>query len=178
MKLVPEGRSRVLSYVSLAVAAACAVMASRAAYDLLTLAEVLSTPAFYLSLVHSTLPIDLPPLAALMVRHTLPFFVFMLLFWSSGLGLSIGVLARREWARRGAVWMLYLNAAAALLVLGYPWLAVPRPLMYGDIPLAPDFNGAVRTAAFFLRLTSMLHGGLCLWGGLALDRGSVRSEFD
>ncbi|MDA8131449.1 MAG: hypothetical protein M0011_08110 [Elusimicrobia bacterium] len=178
MILVPEGKSRVLSYVTLAAGAACAVMAARAALDLLTLLEVLSTPAFYLSLVRSTLPVDMPPLAALMVRHTVLFFVFMLLFWSSGLGLALGVLARKEWARRGAVWMLYLNAAAALLVMGYPWLAVPRPLMYGDVPLAPDFNAAVKTAAAVLRAVSTLHGGLCLWGGMALDRGAARKEFD
>lgn len=177
MKFLPEGKSRALSAGALAVAAVCAVMAIKAGLDLLTLLDVFSTPAFYLGLAGATLPVEMPPLAAFMVRNMRVFFVFSLLFWLSGLALALGVWARKEWGRRGAAWMLYLVSAAALLLLLYPWLAIPRPLMYGEVSLAPEFNNAVKAAAFFARLGSFLGGGLCLWAALALDRGPLRREF-
>lgn len=177
MKLFPEGRSKALSAGALAAAAACAAMSAQAARDLLTLLDVFATPAFYLALANSTLPVEMPPLASFMVRHMRLFFVFSLLFWLSGLALALGVWARREWARQGACWMLYLLSSAALLLLVYPWLAIPKPLFYGGISLAPEFNGAVRVAAFAARAGSFLGGGLCLWWALVLDRGPLRREF-
>lgn len=152
-------------------------MSLRAARDLLTLLDVFSTPAFYLSLAKATLPVDMPPLASLMVRHMRGFFVFLLAFWLSGLCLSVAVWARREWGRRGAVWMLYLLSAAALLFLAYPWAAIPRPMVYGGVSLAPDFNSAVKAAAFVIRGAGFLFGGVFIWWALQLDRGSLRSEF-
>lgn len=177
MKLFPEGKSRLLSGVSLAAAAVCAAMLAKSARDLLTLLDVISTPAFYLSLVNATVPVDMPPLGAVMVRHMRAFFFFMAFFWLAGLVLSLGVWARREWGRQGACWLLYLLAGGLLLTLAYPWLVVPRPLMYGGVSLAPEFNGAVRAAAFLVRAASFVLGGLCLWGALALDRGEARGEF-
>lgn len=177
MKLIPEGKSRTLTALSLACAAASAVMTAKAGRDLLTLLDVFSTPAFYLGLAQSTLPVDMPPLAGFIVRHMRLFFVFSLLFWCSGLALSLGVWARKEWGRRGAYSMLYLLAAASLLLLFYPWLAVPKPLMYGGVSLAPEFNDAVRAAAHAVRLAAFLGGGLCLWGALLLERGRVKAEF-
>lgn len=177
MMLFPEGKSKAVSGVSLAAAVICAIMSVMAARDLLTLMDVFSTPAFYLGLVHATLPIDLPPLASFMVRNMRLFFVFLLLFWLSGLTLALGVWARKDWGRQGAAWMLYLVSAAALLTLIYPWVAVPRPLMYGGVPLSQEFNDAVRAAAFFARAMALLGGGLCLWGALSLDRGSAGKDF-
>jgi hypothetical protein len=177
MKLFPEGKSKALSAGALAAAAVCAVMSVIAGRDLLTLLDVFSTPAFYLGLARATLPVELPPLAAFMVRHMRVFFVFSLLFWLSGLAVALGVWARKEWGRQGGCWMLYLVSAAALLLLVYPWLAIPKPLMYGGVSLAPEFNSAVRVAAFFARIASLAGGGLCLWAALALDRGPLRREF-
>jgi len=177
MKLLPEGRSKALSAGSLAAAALCAVMTVKAARDLAMLLQVLTAPAFYLSLRHATLPVEMPPLAVFIIGHVRLFFVFLLLFWGSGLVLAAGVWARREWARRGAVWLLYLAAAAALLLLLYPWLAIPKPLMYGSISLAPEFNDAVTAAAFFARFASAVCGTLTLWWALLLDRGELRGEF-
>jgi hypothetical protein len=177
MKLLPEGKSRALSAGALAAAAACAVMALKAGGDLLTLLEVFSTPAFYLSLARSTLPVQMPPLAGFLARHMRLFFVFSVLFWASGLALALGLWARREWGRRGAYLMLYLLAAAGLLLLLFPGLVVPGPLEYGGVSLAPEFNAAVKLAARLLRLGAFVGGGLCLWGALALDRGPVKSEF-
>lgn len=178
MRIFPEGRSKALSGGALAAAAVCAVMSIQAGRDLLTLLDVFSTPAFYLGLARATLPVELPPLAGFMVRNMRLFFVFSLLFWLSGLALALGVWARREWARQGACWMLYLLAAAALLLLAWPWLAIPRPLIYGGVSLAPEFNNAVRAAAFAARALAFLGGGLCLWWALTLDRGPLRREFN
>ena len=99
------------------------------------------------------------------------------LFWTSGLILALGVWGRREWARSGAAAMLYLLSAAGLLLLLFPWLAIPRPLFYGDVPLSPEFNAAVGTAALAARLGALLAGSLSLWWALALDRGGLRKEF-
>jgi len=158
-------------------AAVCAFMTLKAAGDALTLLAAYSTPAFSLSMARSLLPVNMPPLAAFIARHTRPFFVFLLLFWCSGLALSLGAWARREWARRGACSMLYLLAAAALLLLLYPWLVIPKPLVYGGVSLAPEFNASVGLASRLLRLGAFLGGGLCLWGALLLDRGQLKSEF-
>ncbi len=177
MRFFPEGKSRTLSALSLASAAFCAVMTFSAARDLLTMLVIYHTPAFYLGMAKATVPVQMPPLAGFMVRHMRLFFAFFFFLWLSGLVLSLGVWARREWARSGACLTLYLLAGAALLMLAYPWLAVPRPLVYGGISLAPRFNDAVASAAFFTRLTSFLGGGLCLWWALALDRGGLRGEF-
>ncbi|PJA15149.1 MAG: hypothetical protein COX65_04445, partial [Elusimicrobia bacterium CG_4_10_14_0_2_um_filter_56_8] len=104
-------------------------------------------------------------------------FAFSFFFWVSGFVLAVGIWGRKEWARRGAVYMLYLLSAAALLLLLFPWLAVPRPLFYGGISLAPEFNDAVRAAAFIARVGSLLAGALCLWWALAMDRGALKKEF-
>ena len=173
----PEGRSRALSGLALAAAVLCGFMALKALRDLYTLMEVFSTPAFYLALARSTVPTEMPPLAGIIVRNMRVVFVFSVFFWLSGFALALGVWARREWARRGAAAMLYLLSAAALLLLLFPWLAIPRPLVYGEVSLAPEFNAAVRVAAFAARVASMLAGSLCLWWALALDRGGLRKEF-
>ena len=152
-------------------------MTAAAGRDLLTLLNVFGTPAFYLGLAKATLPTEMPPLAGLIVRHMRLFFVFSFFFWASALALSLGVWARREWARRGAAAMLYLLTAAALLLLLFPWLAVPKPLIYGGVSLAPEFNASVGAAAFVARTAAFLGGAVSLWWALALDRGALRSEF-
>jgi len=177
MKLFPEGRSRALSACSLAAAAGSCVMFLKALRDLFTLLDVFSTPAFYLALSHASVPVEMPPLALFMAGHMRLAFVFSVFFWLSGLTLSVGVWGRKEWARRGAVTMLYLLSATALLFLLFPWLAIPRPLVYDGVSLAPEFNAAVRAAALVARITAALAGGLCLWWALALDRGELRREF-
>jgi hypothetical protein len=177
MKLLPEGRSKGLSAASLAAAAVSGLMALKAARDLFTMLGVFSTPAIYLSLASAKVPYGMPPLAALLTRNIRLAFFFALVFWFSAFALAAGIWLRREWARRGAVWGLYLLAAAALLLLVYPWLAVPRPLYYAGIPIAPEFNAAVLSAAAFARILALAVGGVCLWWALALDRGGLKNEF-
>lgn len=177
MNLLPEGKSRGLSRLALGAAALCGIMAVKAAYDLFTLLEVFSTPAFYLALAKATVPLEMPPLAGLMIHNMRSVFVFSLFFWLSGLVLALGVRARQDWARSGAAAMLYLLSAAALLLLLYPWLAIPRPLFYGEVSLAPEFNDSVRLAAYVARVIALLLGSLCLWWALALDRSDLRKEF-
>jgi hypothetical protein len=137
----------------------------------------MSSPVFFMSLAGSTAPVGMPPLAALLIDHIRAAFVFAFFFWLSLFALSVGVWLRRDWARRGAVWMLYLLSAAALMLLLFPWLVIPRPLVYGEIQLAPEFNSAVMTAAFFSRIVSAAAGAVFLWWALVLDRGPLRREF-
>jgi hypothetical protein len=175
--LFPAGKSRALSAGAAAAAVVSGLMAVKATGDLFTLLEAFGSPAFFLSLAKSTVPTQMPPLAGLLTRNIRSAFAFALVFWTSAFILAVGVWLRKEWARRGAVWMLYLLTAAALLLLLFPWLAVPRPLYYGGVSLAPEFNTAVKAAAFFARMLSLLGGSLCLWWALALDRGGLRKEF-
>lgn len=177
IKLFPDGRSRALSAASLAAGAVSGAMTLKAARDLFTLLDVFSTPAFFLDLARSTVPAQMPPLAAMLTYNIRSVFVFALFFWLSASVMALGVWRRREWARRGAVWMMYLLAAAALLLVIFPWLVVPRPLFYEGISVAPGFNAAVKTASLFVRALSFLLGSLCLWWALALDRGRLRGEF-
>lgn len=177
MTIFPPEKSRALSATALVTAVVCGFMAVKAALDLVTFMEVFSTPAFFLALAKARQPVEIPPLAAMLTRHIRSVFVFGLVFWLSGFTLAAGVLRRREWARRGAVAMLYLLSAAALLLLLFPWLVVPRQLVYDGISLAPEFNDAVRVAAFFARTASLLAGSLFFWWALTLDRGRLRKEF-
>ncbi len=177
MRLFPEGKSKPLSAAALACAGVSLALAVKALLDLATILSLFSAPAVYLSLARSTVPYGMPPLAALLTTHIRAFFAFAFLFWTSACVLACGVWLRREWARRGAVWMLYLVSAAALLVVFYPWLAVPRPLLLDGADVFPEFNAAVRSAAFFARLLALLGGALSLWWALALERGGLRSEF-
>lgn len=177
MSLFPEGRSKVLSALALGCAAAAAVMSALALRDLLTLLNIFGTPAFYLGLARATLPVEMPPLAAFMVRHMRLFFLFSALFWVSALVLSLGTWARKEWARRGAAAMLYLLAAAALLLLLFPRLVIPGPLVYEGVSIAPEFNASVAAAALAARVGAFFCGSVCLWWALALDRGGLKAEF-
>lgn len=177
MKIFPEKVSRALSAAYLAAAVLSGGLALSSLADLITILDFYSAPVLLPFMHGAVQPVNMPPLAQLMVRHSKLFFAFFPLFWLSACVLALGLLRRAEWARRGAAAMLYLLAAAALLVFLYPWLVVPRPLMYGEVSLAPAFNAGVRVAAYLARLLAFAAGGLCLWWGLALDRGRARAEF-
>ena len=177
MKLFPDGKSKALSGLALAAAAVCGLMFFKAAVDLILFLTVFATPAFFLALARSTVPVEMPPLAGLIVHNIRSVFVFFVFFWLSGFALAAGVWGRREWARRGAAAMLYLLSAAAMLLLLFPWLAIPRPLFYAGVAPAPEFNLAVAAAAFMARITALLAGGICLWWALALDRSGLKEEF-
>ncbi|HNW44182.1 MAG TPA: hypothetical protein PKI19_06735 [Elusimicrobiales bacterium] len=177
MKLFVDGRSRFLSGTALALAGLCGLMFALALSDLLLLLRVSSTSAFYLFLARATVPDRMPALAAFAAGHPVALCVMGVALWLSGCVLALGVWRRAEWARRGAVAMLYLLASAALLALLFPGLIVPAQLIYDGADIAPEFNTAVRTAAVYLRIVCVGGGGLCLWWALALDRGALRAEF-
>jgi hypothetical protein len=177
MRIFPGDKSRALSFTFLAAAAVAGVMGLRALADLGTILKFFSSPVFLPMMKGSVVPLNMPPLADFMVKNTRLFFAFFPFFWLSAFILSLGLLRRAEWARRGSVAMLYLLACAALMLVLFPWLVIPHPLFYGDISLAPEFNAVVLAAAHYLRLLFTAIGGLCLWWALALDRGSARLDF-
>jgi len=177
MKLLPEGKSRALSGLALAAAAAFGLGSIQAVRDLLTVLGVFSTSTFLLELAHARVPMNMPPLARFIIYNMRLFFIFSVFFWLSGFTLALGVWARREWARRGATGMLYLLSAAALLLVFFPSLAVPRQLVRDGVSLAPEFNAAVKTASFVTRVGALLAGSLSMWWALALDRGALKNEF-
>lgn len=163
--------------MALATAAAFGLGSFQAVRDLLTVLGVFSTSTFLLEMAHARVPMNMPPLAHFIIYNMRLFFIFSAFFWLSGFTLALGVWARREWARRGATGMLYLLSAAALLLVFFPSLAVPRQLVRDGVSLAPEFNAAVRTAAFVTRVGALLGGTLCMWWALALDRGALKGEF-
>ena len=177
MKLLPEGKSRALSGLALGTAAAFGLGSIQAVRDLLTVLGVFSTSTFLLEMARARVPMDMPPLAHFIIYNMRLFFIFSAFFWLSGFTLALGVWARREWARRGAAGMLYLLSAAALLMVFFPSLAVPRQLVRDGVSLAPEFNAAVKTASFVTRVGALLAGSLSMWWALALDRGALKNEF-
>lgn len=166
-----------LTVSSLALAAFCGVMSALALSDLLTMLRLSSTSAFFLFFSRATVPVDMPVLAAFAASHPVALFSIAAALWCSGCVLALGVWRRAEWARRGAVAMLYLLSAAAALALIFPSLVVPVPLIYNGQDIAPEFNAAVKSAAVYLRVISLAGGSLCFWWALALDRGRLRGEF-
>lgn len=177
MRIFEEGRSRALSGTALGLAALSGLMALLSLSDLLTLLRLNSSAAFFSYMARGRVPVVMPPLAAFAAERPVALFAFGACFWASACAVALGVWRRAGWARRGALWMLYLLSAAALLLLLFPWLAVPRPLYYDGQPIAPDFNALVRKTAFVLRLLCVTGGGLCFWWALLLDRGPLKSEF-
>ncbi len=166
-----------MSWICVVCAAVSGIQTLRTAADLLEFLAISSTPVFLLSIARSSVPVDMPPLADFAAKHMFLVFALAVVFWLTVLLLSLGVLGRREWARRGAVGMLYLLSAISLLLLLCPQLAVPQPLVYRGVSMAPEFNSVVMAASLLLRLVSMAAGGVCLWWALALDRGGFRKEF-
>jgi len=177
MKIFAEGRSRVLSAAALVLAGLCGAMTALTIYDLVTFARLASTSAFSLFMSRATVPVVMPPLAAFAAERPGPLFLLAALLWLSGFAFALGVWRRAEWARRGAAAMLYLLSAAAGLVMLFPSLIVPAPLIYDGVAVAPEFNAVVKTVAFFLRAAGAAGGGLCFWCARALDRAALKAEF-
>lgn len=176
MKIFPEGRSRTLSAVALALGCVCGLMAFFSGSDLILMARLSSTTTFNLFMMRSLVPVDMPPLAALAADHPLFLFILTAAFWLSGCVLSLGVWRRREWARLGAVAMLYLIGAAALLMVLFPALVVPKPFVYEGVELAPEFNAAVFKAAFILRSVSACIVLVAFWWARLLEK-KFKPEF-
>lgn len=149
----------------------------RAAYDNLTLADMFSSPSFMLGLASSTLPVNLPPLARLVVANIhLVFAVYLL----ASLGVcvaGIGLLLRKAWALTAVRRIFYAAAACCLVVFLFPWLLVPRPLVHEGIELAPEFNSAVGTMKTQLRIAAALAGAVLLLTARWFARAGIREEF-
>ena len=177
IRIFPDGKSKPVSALALGLAVVCGFLAAQAISDLSLMLSLYSSPAFRISMSSSTVPVEMPPLAAFVSDHMRIFFSVMALLWLSGFILALGIWRRGEWARRGAVPMLYLLSAASFLAMIFPSLIIPSPLMYAGVSIAPKFNEAVRTAALYLRIISVTCGSLFLWWALALDRGAARLEF-
>jgi len=177
MSIFEEGRSKWLTGTALGLAAVGGVMALLSISDLVTLLRLNSSAAFFSYMAKGKVPVVMPPLAAFAAERPVALFAFGASFWASACALALGVWRRAAWARSGALWMLSLLTAAALLLLLFPGLAVPRPLYYDGQPIAPEFNTLVRRTAFALRLLCVTGGGLCLWWAHLLSRGRLRAEF-
>ena len=178
MRIFPLGKSRILSATALTLAVLCGGMAVLAVSDLITMLRLSSTSAFFLFFSRATVPVQMPAAAAFAAGHPVALFSLAAALWICGCVLALGVWRRAEWARRGAAAMLYLLSAGALLALLFPSLIVPAPLSYDGMDIAPEFNAAVKSAAFYLRVVSLAGGGLCLWWALVLDRSRIKDEFD
>lgn len=176
MKLLPEGRSKALSVTALTLGCVCGQVAFFSISDLILMLRLSSTSAFNLFMMRSLVPVDMPPLAAFAVDHPVVIFVLSAAFWLAGCVLSLGVWRRKEWARVGAAAMLYLVSGAALIVVIYPALIVPKPFIYDGVELAPEFNAAVFRAAFLLRSAAACLMVVALWWARLLEK-KFKPEF-
>jgi hypothetical protein len=151
--------------------------AARAAYDNFTLAELFSSPGFMLGLAGSTLPVQLPPLARLVVEHIQVFFVLYFLVSLTVCVAGTGLLARKPWARTAAVWLFYLSAAAACALFLFPELLVPKPYLFEGRALTPGFNEVMGRLRFQTRLLAAALCACAVWLARRLERPEVRQEF-
>jgi len=145
--------------------------------DLITLLQLSSTSAFNLLLARATVPVNMPPLAAFAANHPVPLFSMTAALWISGCVLALGVWRRAEWARRGAVAMLYVLSAGRGTGAPVPSLIVPAPLIYGGVSIAPEFNAAVRSAALSLRWSCMIGEGCASGGRWRSTAARLKPEF-
>ena len=176
--VLPEGKSKPLSLLALGLALFCGLMAALSIGRFVMLIGMSSSPSFMMTMAQTTVPVEMPALAAFAAEHIMLFFAASVLLWLSSCVLALGVWRRREWGRQGAVLLLYLLSAAAFLTMLFPSLVVPRPLFYEGVSIAPQFNAVVGRAAYWLRIVSLCGGSLLLWWALALDRGPARLEFE
>ena len=126
---------------------------------------------------NATLPVDIAPAARILAGHPREFFFFSLLFWLSITILGVGVLKRKKWGRSGLAAVLYLGAAVSLILLLFPEIVVPRPLMRGGRDLSPQFNAVVKTLRIWFQLFCALGTGTFFWLARKLESETVRREF-
>lgn len=143
-----------------------------------TLISMFSSPAFQLSMAHATVPVEMPPAAVFLVRHTRGFFFFSLIMWLSVTALGFGVLRRAKWGRGGFTALLYLGAAVLFLLFLFPELIVPKPLFYQGVSLAPEFNAAVKTAKLWLQVFCGAGTALFFWLARKFESEDIKEEFN
>ncbi|MCX5785948.1 MAG: hypothetical protein NTX59_09695 [Elusimicrobia bacterium] len=142
-----------------------------------TLISMFSSPSFQLSMAHATVPVEMPPAAAFLVRYPRGFFFFSLIMWLSVTALGFGVLRRRQWGRDGFNVLLYLGAAVLFILFMFPELVVPKPFFYQGISLAPEFNAAVKTVKLWLQGFCGAGTALFFWLARKFETQAVRNEF-
>ena len=143
-----------------------------------TLISMFSSPAFQLSMARATVPVEMPPAAVFLVRHTRGFFFFSLIMWLSVTALGFGVLRRTKWGRSGFTALLYLGAAVLFLLFLFPELIVPKPLFYQGVSLAPEFNAAVKADKIWLQIFCGLGTALVFWLARKFESEEIKKEFN
>lgn len=122
----------------------------------------------------------MPAFAAFMARHVHAFFLAFLLVSATTLAASIGLLRRREWARRLFIGLMLLAAAWQLggLVLQFvlmPQLAQLPP--QAPAGFAADFRAMSIAMLAFGSVIGPAFCALFLWIAWRLSSAAVRAEF-
>lgn len=123
---------------------------------------------------------SMPSFAAFMLRHVAVFFVAFLLVSATTLVTSIGLLRRREWARRLFIGLMLLAAVWQLGGLALQFVLMPQ---LADLaPQAPaDFAANFRTMQIaMVALGSVIGLAFCalfVWIAWRLASAAVRAEF-
>jgi len=171
-------RSRLVTVTAVSVIVIGGFLSFSFARANFTLISMVSSPAFQLSMARATVPVEMPPAAVFLVRHTRGFFFFSLIMWLSVTALGFGVLRRAKWGHSGFTALLYLGAAVLFLFFLFPELIVPKPLFYRGVSLAPEFNAAVKTAKLWLQVFCGLGAALGLWLARKFGNEEIKKEFN
>lgn len=120
----------------------------------------------------------LPGIYVFLFRHIRLVFLFLALGAALSLAASIGLLQRREWARKLFVGLMVLGALTQVAGVAVQFLAAralqPQAQAFGDAPELLWFVLVVNVAA---GLVTLGFGALYAWIAWKLTRPAVREEF-
>jgi len=150
---------------------------ARAAYGNFALAVMLDSPSVLLGLATSTMPVETPPLARLLVENTRLVFAFYFFISLAMFVTGLGLLLRKAWGVSAFKWLCYIGGASGFIILLFPGLIVPKPYVFGGVALTPEFNAAVTRMKFQLRLAAALFGAAAFWIGRRFERPDIMAEF-
>ena len=118
----------------------------------------------------------LPPLYLFLLRHMHLFAVVRVIWWALLLTVSIGLLRRRDWARRGFIGLVIVAAAALLAVAltGESRLFSVGTAIAAKTGQVPASMGSGLALATLLTLAAV---GAVIWLIVFLRSSRVREEF-
>lgn len=124
------------------------------------------------------LPPDLPGVLAFLFSH-FKAVVLAILAWSAlMLATAIGLLRRREWARRLFVLLMLVSAASQLAGLALQGVSMQMMrAQFRAIPDAPDMDLFLLAVMAFSVMLALGFGALYGWIAWKLTRPAVREEF-
>ena len=171
IKFFPGPERKAMSAVSFAMMLVFAIMALHSAEDAFFYYEYTSTPEYKAVLVNSLVPANIPLFAEFSLLHPVLSTSVFCFFCANASVVSYGVWRGRPWGRISAVYIFYLLAAAALLIM--PGIVIPQPLPDSGDEEIQKFNSFSHIATLVFRVLSALSVFLFVFLARYFERLSV-----